>query len=199
MTNLIERLDAERERHHTLRHPFYLQWSAGELTREQLAVYAGQYRHAVVALAELAARDGDAEHAREEAAHIELWDEFVDGIGGTRDEPTTETQAFVDALRAAESPAQVNAVLYAIESMQPAVSQSKLDGLRTHYGFAGDDPATAYFRVHSTLDDEHARQAAERLSVFENSGADATGAAECATAALRANLELLTGVEQLIA
>jgi len=63
MTPLIERLDAERERYHTLRHPFYLRWSAGELTREQLAVYAGQYRHAVVALADLAARDGDAEHA----------------------------------------------------------------------------------------------------------------------------------------
>lgn len=194
MTPLIERLDAERERYHTLRHPFYLRWSAGELTREQLAVYAGQYRHAVVALADLAARDGDAEHAREEAAHIELWDEFVDGIGGTRDEPTTQTQAFVDALHAAETPAQVDAVLYAIESMQPPVSQSKLDGLRTHYGFAGNEPATTYFRVHSTLDDEHARQAAKRLD-----GADASGAAECATAALRANWELLTGVEQLIA
>ena len=194
MTTLIERLDAERERYHTLRHPFYLRWSAGELTREQLAVYAGQYRHAVVALAELAARDGDAEHAREEAAHIELWDEFVDGIGGTRDEPTAETQAFVDSLCEAETPAQVNAVLYAIESMQPSVSQSKLDGLRTHYGFAGDEPATTYFRVHSTLDDEHARQAAERLD-----GVDSTGAEECATAALRANWDLLSGVEQLIA
>lgn len=193
MTPLIERLDAERERYHTLRHPFYLQWSAGELTREQLAVYAGQYRHAVVALADLAARDGDAEHAREEAAHVELWDEFVDGIGGTRDEPTIETQAFVDALRTAETPAQINAVLYAIESMQPPVSRSKLDGLRTHYGFAGDEPAAAYFRVHSTLDDEHARQAADRLE-----GADSAGAVECAAAALRANWELLTGVERLV-
>lgn len=193
MTPLIERLDAERERYHTLRHPFYLRWSAGELTREQLAIYAGQYRYAVVALAELAARDGDAEHAREEAAHVELWDQFVDGIGGARDEPTTETQAFVDALRMAETPAQINAALYAIESMQPPVSQSKLDGLRTHYGFAGDEHATAYFRVHATLDDEHARQAAERLD-----GEDASGAAECAAAALRANWELLTGVEQLI-
>lgn len=194
MSTLIERLDAERERYHTLRHPFYLRWSAGELTREQLAVYGGQYRHAVVALAELAARDGDAEHAREEAAHIELWDEFLDGIGGMRDEPTSETQEFVDSLRAAQTPAQVNAVLYAIESMQPPVSQSKLDGLRAHYGFAGDEPATAYFRVHSTLDDEHARLAAERLD-----GADATGAAECAAVALRANWELLSGVERLIA
>ncbi len=194
MTSLIEQLDAERERLNTLRHPFYLRWSAGELTREQLAVYAGQYRHAVVALAELAARDGDAEHAREEAAHIELWDAFADGIGATRDEPTPETQSFVSALRATTTPAQVDAVLYAIESLQPPVSQSKLDGLKAHYGFAGDEPATTYFRVHSTLDDEHARQAAARLE-----GADEGGAAECASAALRANWELLDGVERLIA
>lgn len=190
MTPLIEQLDVERESYHTLRHPFYLRWSAGELTREQLAVYAGQYRHAVVALAELAGRDGDAQHAREEAAHVELWDAFVDGIGGTRDEPTPETQAFVDVLHATESDAGVNAVLYSLESLQPPVAQSKLDGLRAHYGFAGDEPATRYFRVHSTLDDEHARQAAERLATAESTD----GALESASTALRANWELLDGV-----
>ncbi|HEY2326876.1 MAG TPA: iron-containing redox enzyme family protein [Gaiellaceae bacterium] len=194
MTLLIEQLDAERERLNTLRHPFYLRWSAGELTREQLAVYAGQYRHAVVALAELAARDGDEQHAREEAAHVELWDAFLDGIGGTRDEPTVETQAFVDSLRDASTGNDVNAVLYSLESLQPPVAQSKLDGLRAHYGFAGDEPATTYFRVHSTLDDEHARQAAERLGDVNDPAALAT-----ATNALRANWELLDGVDRLIA
>src|SRR3954464_14876796 len=44
-------LEAVRERHDVLTHPFYQRWSAGELTRAELAVYAGQYRHAVVALA----------------------------------------------------------------------------------------------------------------------------------------------------
>jgi pyrroloquinoline-quinone synthase len=189
MTTLTQQLDAERERLNTLRHPFYLQWSAGELSREQLAVYAGQYRHAVVAIAELAARDGDPEHAREEAAHIELWDAFVDGVGGTRDEPTPETQAFVEALRSTDG-AGIDAVLYSLEAMQPPVSESKLDGLKRFYGFGGDEPACAYFRVHSTLDDEHARQAAERLESSE----DTHGALDAATAALEANWRVLDAV-----
>ena len=51
---LIERLDAVRERWNLLEHPFYKRWSCGELSREELAHYAGEYRHAVVALAETA-------------------------------------------------------------------------------------------------------------------------------------------------
>ncbi len=51
----FDRLEATRERWNVLEHPFYQRWSAGERTREELAVYAGQYRHAVPALAEAAA------------------------------------------------------------------------------------------------------------------------------------------------
>src|SRR6266516_4617965 len=46
-----------------------------ELTREELAHYAGEYRHAVVALAETAAKSGNPRHAKEEAEHVALWDE----------------------------------------------------------------------------------------------------------------------------
>ena len=45
-------LEQIARRHDVLRHPFYQRWSAGELTTGELADYAGQYRHAVVALAE---------------------------------------------------------------------------------------------------------------------------------------------------
>jgi pyrroloquinoline quinone (PQQ) biosynthesis protein C len=48
---LIERIDAARERWNLLEHPFYKRWNCGELTREELGWYAGEYRHAVVALA----------------------------------------------------------------------------------------------------------------------------------------------------
>jgi pyrroloquinoline quinone (PQQ) biosynthesis protein C len=78
---LIERLDAARERWNLLEHPFYKRWSCGELTRDELAWYAGEYRHAVVALAETAAKTGNEEHAREEADHVRLWDEFAAAFG----------------------------------------------------------------------------------------------------------------------
>ena len=74
---LIERLDAVRERWNLLEHPFYKRWSCGELERDELAYYAGEYRHAVVALAETAEKSGSTEHAREEAEHVALWDDFA--------------------------------------------------------------------------------------------------------------------------
>src|SRR5439155_499848 len=61
--NLIERIDEARTRWNVLDHPFYVRWERGELTRDDLAYYAGEYRHAVVALAAAAAVGGDHEHA----------------------------------------------------------------------------------------------------------------------------------------
>ena len=44
------RLEDVRSRHDVLEHSFYQRWSRGELTRDELAVYAGEYHHAVVAV-----------------------------------------------------------------------------------------------------------------------------------------------------
>jgi pyrroloquinoline-quinone synthase len=49
--NVIAAIDAARERWNVLEHPFYVRWERGELTRDELARYAGEYRHAVLALA----------------------------------------------------------------------------------------------------------------------------------------------------
>src|SRR5437868_568955 len=80
--NFWDRLDAVADRWNVLRHPFYVRWSAGELTRGELALYSGQYRHAVEALAVATRQAGDDEHAAEEEAHIALWDEFAGAVGG---------------------------------------------------------------------------------------------------------------------
>jgi pyrroloquinoline quinone (PQQ) biosynthesis protein C len=52
--DLWSRLDDVHRRWNVLDHPFYRRWSRGELTAAELALYAGQYRHAVVALARAA-------------------------------------------------------------------------------------------------------------------------------------------------
>ncbi len=78
--NLIERLDEVRSRWNILEHPFYRRWECGDLTRDELGAYASEYRHAVVALAEAAkaaAPLAGPEHAQEEAAHVDLWDDFA--------------------------------------------------------------------------------------------------------------------------
>ena len=49
-------IEPARARWNVLEHSFYRRWSAGELSRRELAVYAGEYRHAVQALADGLAR-----------------------------------------------------------------------------------------------------------------------------------------------
>ena len=122
--NVIAAIDAARERWNVLEHPFYVRWERGELTRDELARYAGEYRHAVVALARSARTAGL--HAEEEASHIALWDDFASALGnGDRHEPLPETRCCASAWSAAEDDAGAAAILYAIESGQPAISATK--------------------------------------------------------------------------
>jgi pyrroloquinoline-quinone synthase len=190
--SLIERIDAARERWNVLEHPFYKRWSCGELSRDELAWYAGEYRHAVVALAETAAKSGHEEHAREEAQHVDLWDEFAAAFGAdTSRAPSSETAECVTAWTAPGNRREALAVLYAIEAGQPAVSRTKLDGLAEHYGVSTDEPGAAYFALHTELDHEHADASRRELT----DGEDDDRLVEVAEAALRGNWTLLDGVE----
>lgn len=191
---LIARLDEVRERWNLLEHPFYKRWSCGELTRDELAHYAGEYRHAVVALAETAERSGNDAHAREEAEHVALWDEFAAAFGAdTAREPSAETAECVVAWTAPGNRREALAVMYAIEAGQPAVSQAKLDGLAQHYGVASDEPGAQYFALHAELDHDHAAESRQALEAEPSEDADRL--VEVAEAALKGNWTLLDGVE----
>lgn len=204
--DLWTRLEQARSRWNVLDHPFYRRWSQGELSRGELACYSGQYRHAVVALARASERAAQAaepevrpqlaEHAAEEAAHVALWDDFtraVDGDPQAQAEPETaacarawagEDRSFLGDLVA----------LYAIESGQPAIADTKRAGLREHYGIDGAKD-TAYFDLHAQLDHEHA--ATGRGLIEERvTPADVDALVAEAEAVLRANWELLDGVER---
>jgi len=201
-------LDAVRERWDVLRHPFYQRWSAGELTVEELGLYAGEYHHAVVALAaaseraasaatEPALRDELAGHAAEERAHVDVWAGFAAAVGGdTARPPAPETAACAEAWAGPGRRSLMGTLvaLYAIESAQPAIAATKADGLRRWYGI-GEGDGTAYFDLHAERDLEHAA-AGRRLIEQRLAGSDEQALLAEAEAVLRGNWELLDGVER---
>jgi pyrroloquinoline-quinone synthase len=201
----FDRLEDIRSRWDVLDHSFYVRWSNGDLSEDELALYAGQYRHAVVALADCLAaaaqsaepelRGTLAEHAAEEVGHVELWDDFAEAAGSEPEaEPLAETRECVAAWTAGRDTLEGLVAAYAIESGQPAISRTKLQGLLGHYGF-DEGPATAYFSLHETVDERHAASSRElieqRLAV-----ADEERLLSVAEGALRGNWALLDGVER---
>ncbi|MBA3302008.1 MAG: iron-containing redox enzyme family protein [Thermoleophilaceae bacterium] len=189
--NLFDRIDQARKRYNVLEHPFYVRWSEGELSREDLALYASQYRHAVVALAD--ASEGS-DHAAEERAHVELWERFASECGSGATEPFEETAECIASWTHAGDRLERLVTLYSIESTQPAISKTKLEGLLTHYGFE-PGAGTEYFEVHSERDHEHAAESRALLEA-EAGDADSERLAARAEAALAANWRLLDGVEE---
>jgi pyrroloquinoline-quinone synthase len=198
-----QRIEESRSRHNVLEHPFYVRWSAGELSREELARYAGQYRHATEALARLcgqaaetAPEDHRAEieaHATEEEAHVGLWDDFVEAAGGEIGaEPTPETAECVTAWTMPDGYLEQLARMYAIESGQPEIARVKRDGLARFYGINGG-PGSEYFKVHEEADHAHAEES-RRLIEDAMTVEDEDALVAAAESAFKANWRLLDGV-----
>jgi pyrroloquinoline-quinone synthase len=186
MNEHLDSIDNEIAEKHLLKHPFYLAWTRGELSKEALADYARQYYHHVAAfptyLSAVHAKCDDqsirkqllANLIDEEAGspnHPELWLKFTEGLGvsevdARKTEKQPETRNLIETFRSVcrdGSSAEGLAGLYAYESQIPAICESKIDGLKKHYGF-GDPEHYRYFTVHIEADREHSAAEREMLS-----------------------------------
>ena len=187
MNKHLDKIDNDIAEKHLLKHPFYLAWARGELSREALADYARQYYHHVAAfptyLSAVHARCEDQAARKqilsnlidEEAGspnHPELWKQFANALGAddvdlAKTEKQPETTNLIDTFRSVcgeGATAEGLAALYAYESQIPAICESKIDGLKKHYGFT-DPKAYEYFSVHIEADREHS--AAERAMLAD--------------------------------
>ncbi len=186
MNQHLDKIDNDIAEKHLLKHPFYLAWTRGELSKETLADYVCQYYHHIAAfptyLSAVHAKCDDQTTRKqllhnlvdEEAGspnHPELWLKFAEGLGvqdvdvrNTAKQP--ETKNLIDTFRSVcgeKSTAEGLATLYAYESQIPSICESKIDGLKKHYGF-NDPKYYEYFSVHIEADREHS--AAERKMLF---------------------------------
>jgi pyrroloquinoline-quinone synthase len=217
MKHHLDRIDQQVAARHLLTHPFYLAWTRGELSKEALTDYAQQYYHHVAAfptyLSAVHAHCDDQPTRRqvlanlidEEAGspnHPELWLQFANALGASADEvrgseKRAETSALIDTFRdvcGRGSTAEGLAALYAYESQIPSVSESKIDGLKKHYGF-DDSPSYEYFSVHIEADREHA--SAERAMLRDHVNDSNAAAVHAAVdRVLKALWNLLSGVCQ---
>ena len=186
MNNYLEIIDHVVAEKHLLKHPFYLAWTRGELTREALADYAAQYYHHVAAFptyvsaahancADQGARRQLLQNLIEEEGgtpnHPELWLQFAQGLGvdGATAQQTgqeAETQNLIATFRSVcrdGSTAEAVAALYAYESQIPEICESKIEGLKKHYGMT-DPEHYRYFSVHIEADREHSAAEREMLA-----------------------------------
>jgi pyrroloquinoline-quinone synthase len=221
----FEHLEARIAKYDLLCHPFYKAWAAGELTRDDLREYAQDYYHHVEAFASYLATfalrldedEGDlrravlanmrdeqgveGESVTDSVPHAELWLDFAEGMGSSRDLgahiPVPEIRHLTEHFQrvASEgSPEEALGAFYAYESQVPSVAQEKERGLREMYG--ANDKTCRYFTLHATADVYHSRvwrsQLEKRIAVNPEAADAALKAAESAAHAL---WQALDGIE----
>jgi pyrroloquinoline-quinone synthase len=188
MNHHLDKIDRDIAEKHLLKHPFYLAWARGELSKEALTDYAKQYYHHVAAfptyLSAVHAKCDDQPTRKqilsnlidEEAGspnHPELWKQFANSLGTNdgdlaKTDKQSETKNLIETFRSVcgnGSTPDGLAALYAYESQIPAICESKIDGLKKHYGF-NNPKGYEYFSVHIEADKEHS--AAERKMLSAN-------------------------------
>ena len=190
MNEHLDLIDNDIAEKHLLKHPFYRAWTRGELSKEALTDYAKQYYHHVAAfptyLSAVHSHCDDQPTRKqlldnlvdEEAGspnHPDLWKEFAAGFGVTKADLANtvkqpETENLIDTFRSVcrEKPTVEGlAALYAYESQIPEICESKIDGLKKHYGL-NDPRSYRYFSVHLEADKEHAAAEREMLGTRIN-------------------------------
>jgi len=190
MMTLREELDQRIAKHDLLCHPFYVAWTKGQLSTDDLRAYAQQYFHQVAAfpeyletfenrsqsyspaLSQVVANNRAEEEGADSAdgrPHAEMWLDFAEGMGAERATvgattalPEVENLVSTFQLIVREgSAAEALAAFYAYESQVPRIAKEKARGLTEMYG--ANERTCGYFTHHQTADVYHSLVWSEQL------------------------------------
>lgn len=203
LTNLDEFIASQG----LLTHYFYEQkWNNGELTKDELVLYAKEYFHLAKAVPGIVSRVKDRavergmthlyehidQNIEEETEHIDLWKRFAKSLDISEEdleayEPHQLTKEAVSELEELAEGSFEDGVtaMYAMELTLPEIAQSKKDGLCKHYDLTSED-AHIYF-------DEHLNEEAH-FSVWRKVEVDPVRSMQVAKASLKAQHKVLDGV-----
>jgi len=178
-----KQLNEKLDKYHLLNHPFYKSWNDGKLTREIIKDYAEQYYQHVKAFPryisathslceDIEKRKILLENLQDEenkdGDHPRLWRDFAFAMGSTKEEvESAKEEKFTTELiknffkNGRASYAEGLASLYTYERQIPEIAETKIRGLKNHYGVTSKE-GLKFFEVHKAADVYH-RQACEKL------------------------------------
>ena len=169
-------LNKKLDQYHLLNHPFYKSWNEGKLTREIIKDYAEQYYQHVKAFPryisathslcdDIEKRKILLENLNDEenrdADHPKLWKNFARAMGADAkkiEEVKAEkyTSDLIDNFfkYGRSSYAEGLASLYTYERQVPEVADTKIKGLKQHYGVNSKE-GLEFFETHKKADVYH--------------------------------------------
>ena len=178
-----KQLNEKLDRYHLLNHPFYKSWNDGKLTRKIIKDYAEQYYQHVKAFPryisathslceDIEKRKILLENLQDEenkdGDHPMLWRDFAFAMGSTKEEvESVKEEKFTTELienffkNGRASYAEGLASLYTYERQIPEIAETKIRGLKNHYGVTSKE-GLKFFEVHKAADVYH-RKACEKL------------------------------------
>ena len=169
-------LNKKLDQYHLLNHPFYKSWNEGKLTREIIKDYAEQYYQHVKAFPryisathslceDIEKRKILLENLNDEenrdADHPKLWKNFAIAMGADAEKieevkAENYTSDLIDNFfkYGRSSYAEGLASLYTYERQVPEVADTKIKGLKQHYGVTSKE-GLEFFETHKKADVYH--------------------------------------------
>jgi len=169
-------LNKKLDQYHLLNHPFYRSWNEGKLTREIIKDYAEQYYQHVKAFPRYISATHSLcediekrkillenlnDEENREADHPKLWKNFAIAMGADakKIEEVKAEKYTSDLINnffkyGRSSYAEGLASLYTYERQVPEVADTKIKGLKQHYGVTSKE-GLEFFETHKKADVYH--------------------------------------------